>query len=190
MEQNDTGHGPRQDGRARAGRDIPHATRQPRLRDHRPRVITDGSAYRSGLWRHTLTAAGIRVTRTRPFDRRPTARSNASPHADRGMGLRPPLPVRDRLPSRPPNGSTPNHHRAHTALGANHPPLASPTLWAVQLAERPAKPWPDSALPSSRSAVQLVCALRSDVGSLGLTGVRWKKVRSVGWSAVGRPGGR
>jgi transposase InsO family protein len=95
------------------------------------RVLTDnGSAYRSRLWRDTLTAAGITPKRTRPY--RPqtngkverfhrtlteewayakvypseTARRNALPHWLHMY----------------------NHHRGHTALGGHPPATRVPNL--------------------------------------------------------------
>ena len=93
------------------------------------RVLTDnGSAYKSHLWRDTLTAAAITVNKTRPF--RPQTNGKVERFhrtlADEWAYARPYRSETDRREAFPQWLHFYNHHRGHTALGGL-PPAARVT---------------------------------------------------------------
>jgi len=88
------------------------------------RVLTDnGSAYRSRLWRDTLTAAGIAHKRTRPF--RPQTNGKVERYhrtlLDEWAYARPYASETERRAALAPWLHIYNHHRGHTALGGLPP---------------------------------------------------------------------
>ena len=95
------------------------------------RVITDnGSCYKSQLWRDTLTTAGIKVKKTRPF--RPQTNGKVERFhrtlADEWAYARPYPSEAARRAALPGWLHTYNHHRAHTALGGQPPASRVPNL--------------------------------------------------------------
>jgi len=95
------------------------------------RVLTDnGSAYRSRLWRDTLTAAGIAHKRTRPF--RPQTNGKVERYhrtlLDEWAYARPYASETERRAALAPWLHIYNHHRGHTALGGLPPASRVPNL--------------------------------------------------------------
>ncbi|GHE50000.1 hypothetical protein GCM10017771_71640 [Streptomyces capitiformicae] len=88
------------------------------------RIVTAVNAYQpwatatAGLFPRAAGAARSRTNEPAPTGRRRTARSNASPHPARRVGVR------------PPGGwlHTYNHHRGHTALKGQPPASRVPNL--------------------------------------------------------------
>jgi transposase InsO family protein len=83
-------------------------------------VITDnGSAYKSQLWRDTLTAAGIAAKSTRPY--RPQTNGKLERYhrtlADEWAYTRPYTSDTARAAALPNWLHSYNHHRHHTAIG-------------------------------------------------------------------------
>jgi transposase InsO family protein len=94
------------------------------------RVMTDnGNCYKSRLWRHTMTTAGIGHKRTRPY--RPQTNGKVERFnrtlLEEWAYARPDTSEQQRQAALPTWLHQYNHHRGHTALGATHPPHASPT---------------------------------------------------------------
>ena len=88
------------------------------------RVLTDnGSAYRSRLWRATLTNAGIKIKRTRPY--RPQTNGKVERFhrtlTDEWAYAKPYTSETTRRAALPRWLHMYNHHRAHTALGGQPP---------------------------------------------------------------------
>ena len=95
------------------------------------RVLTDnGSAYKSRLWRDTLTTAGITHKRTRPY--RPQTNGKVERFhrtlTDEWAYARPYTSEAERREAYPTWLHTYNHHRAHTALGGQPPASRVPNL--------------------------------------------------------------
>ncbi len=95
------------------------------------RVITDnGSCYRSHLWRDTLTHAGIKVKKTRPY--RPQTNGKVERYhrtlADEWAYARPYSSETARRAALPNWLHMYNHHRSHTALGGHPPASRVPNL--------------------------------------------------------------
>jgi transposase InsO family protein len=95
------------------------------------RVLSDnGSAYRSRLWRDTLTAAGVTVKKTRPY--RPQTNGKVERYhrtlTDEWLYAHPYTSEADRQAALPNWLHMYNHHRAHTALGGHPPASRVPNL--------------------------------------------------------------
>ena len=95
------------------------------------RVITDnGSCYRSRLWKDTLTTAGIKVKKTRPY--RPQTNGKVERFhrtlADEWAYARAYPSETARRKALPHWLHMYNHHRAHTALGGRPPASRVPNL--------------------------------------------------------------
>jgi transposase InsO family protein len=95
------------------------------------RVLTDnGSCYRSRLWTQTLTKAGVRHKRTRPY--RPQTNGKVERFnrtlLDEWAYARPYRTETERRQAFAPWLHTYNHHRAHTALGGLPPASRIPNL--------------------------------------------------------------
>ncbi|NUT05486.1 MAG: IS481 family transposase, partial [Hamadaea sp.] len=95
------------------------------------RVITDnGSCYRSRQWRDTLTTAGIKVKKTRPY--RPQTNGKVERFhrtlADEWAYARAYPSETARRKALPTWLHMYNHHRAHTALGGRPPASRVPNL--------------------------------------------------------------
>jgi transposase InsO family protein len=95
------------------------------------RVLTDnGSCYRSRLWRDTLTTAGIKVKKTRPY--RPQTNGKVERFhrtlADEWAYARPYPSETARRAALPAWLHMYNHHRAHTALNGLPPASRVPNL--------------------------------------------------------------
>ena len=95
------------------------------------RVLTDnGSAYKSRLWRDTLTAAGITHKRTRPY--RPQTNGKVERFhrtlLNEWAYTRPYASEQERRDAYPTWLHTYNHHRPHTALGGQPPANRVPNL--------------------------------------------------------------
>ena len=95
------------------------------------RVITDnGSAYKSFLWRDTLTAAGITVKKTRPF--RPQTNGKVERFhrtlTDEWAYAKAYPSEAARRAALPAWLHAYNHHRAHTTLGGKPPASRVPNL--------------------------------------------------------------
>jgi transposase InsO family protein len=95
------------------------------------RVLTDnGSAYKSHLWRDTLTAAGISVKKTRPF--RPQTNGKVERFhrtlADEWAYAKPYSSEHARRAALPAWLHAYNNHRSHTALDGQPPASRVPNL--------------------------------------------------------------
>jgi transposase InsO family protein len=95
------------------------------------RVLTDnGSCYKSHLWRDTLTAAGIRHKRTRPF--RPQTNGKVERFhrtlTEEWAYAKPYPSETARRAALPQWLHMYNHHRSHTALGGHPPASRVPNL--------------------------------------------------------------
>jgi transposase InsO family protein len=95
------------------------------------RVLTDnGSCYRSRLWRDTLTAAGIKVKKTRPY--RPQTNGKVERYhrtlADEWAYAKAYPTETARRAALPGWLHMYNHHRSHTALGGHPPASRVPNL--------------------------------------------------------------
>jgi transposase InsO family protein len=95
------------------------------------RVLTDnGACYRSRLWRDTLTAAGIKVKKTRPY--RPQTNGKVERYhrtlADEWAYAKPYSSETARRAALPAWLHMYNHHRSHTALGGHPPASRVPNL--------------------------------------------------------------
>jgi transposase InsO family protein len=95
------------------------------------RVLTDnGSCYRSRLWRDTLTAAGIKPKRTRPY--RPQTNGKVERYhrtlAEEWAYAKPYTSETARRAALPNWLHMYNHHRSHTALGGQPPASRVPNL--------------------------------------------------------------
>jgi transposase InsO family protein len=94
-------------------------------------VITDnGSAYKSRLWRDTLTTTGIKIRKTRPY--RPQTNGKVERFhrtlADEWAYAKPYTSEQARRAALPHWLHMYNHHRAHTALGGHPPASRVPNL--------------------------------------------------------------
>jgi transposase InsO family protein len=95
------------------------------------RVLTDnGSCYRSRLWRDTLTQAGIKVKKTRPY--RPQTNGKVERYhrtlAEEWAYAKPYTSETARRAALPQWLHMYNHHRSHTALGGQPPASRVPNL--------------------------------------------------------------